>query len=262
MLVRFWGVRGSAPSPTIESSSYGGNTPCLEVRDEARGVTLIVDAGTGIVGLGQALAAGGGGRVTILLSHFHADHVQGLPFALPFFAPGPMPEIWAPALGSRSNVELFARSGARDQVPAPAVTFFEAGEHEIGGFRVRAMLLNHPGGAFAYRILGAADDLVYMTDHEFGNPEVDDLLPPFAVNSGATIFDALFTPDELPAHAGSGHATWQQGVEFASATGAGHLWLSHHKPGRTDVELAEIEARARRVYPASRVAREGDTFVL
>jgi ribonuclease BN (tRNA processing enzyme) len=142
------------------------------------------------------------------------------------------------------------------------VKFFEAGEQEIGGFHVRSMLLNHPGGAFAYRIRGSGADLVYMTDHEFGNADVDELLPPFALNSGATVFDAFFTPEELPANTGCGHATWRQGVEFASATGAGHLWLSHHRPGRTDAELAEIEAHARRVYPATRVAREGDTFQL
>ena len=100
MRVRFWGVRGSVPWATADSIGHGCNTPCVEVRDERTGALLVLDAGSGIVGLGQAL--GGPPRpVPILLTHYHWDHTQGLPFFAPFFQPGWTPSIWAPTLDGR-----------------------------------------------------------------------------------------------------------------------------------------------------------------
>jgi ribonuclease BN (tRNA processing enzyme) len=142
----------------------------------------------------------------------------------------------------------------------PSVTPVEPGELTVGGFAVSAHRVTHPGGAFAYRVHGAGHDLVYLTDHEFGDVEVDEGLAAFALNAGAIIVDAHFTPDELVAHRGWGHSSWRQAAAFASAAGVGHLWLFHHKPGRGDAELAEIERLARRVFPATTVAREGVGF--
>jgi ribonuclease BN (tRNA processing enzyme) len=148
-----------------------------------------------------------------------------------------------------------------EQLPnRPTVTLVEPGVVEIGGFRVSVQPLSHPGGAFAYRIHGEAGDVVYATDHEFGNVEIDEQLAAFCANASALISDAHFTPEELPRHQGWGHASWRQVAEFASACGAGHLWLFHHKPGRTDRDLAAIEADARKVFPATTAAKEGLSF--
>ena len=144
----------------------------------------------------------------------------------------------------------------------PTISLVESTAFNIGGFDVSALRLTHPGGAFAYRIQGAAGDLVYATDHEFGDDEADESLAAFALNAAAVVLDAHYTPDELPAYKGRGHGSWRQCAQFASACGAGHLWLFHHKPGRTDQELTEIEAGARRVFPATTVARERAEFTL
>ena len=266
MRVTFRGVRGSVPWATAGAAAYGSNTPCLELRDEASGAVLILDAGSGIVGCGGSIL-GAPGAVDILLSHYHWDHVQGLPFFAPFFRTGWTPSIWAPRLAEWEGAALHRLFEPPffpqpiDQLPsAPAIVTIEPGELQVGRFRVQAQPLAHPGGAFAYRVQGAEGDLVYATDHEFGNAAVDDGLAAFAQNASAVVVDAHFTPDESPLHAGWGHSNWHQSADFAAAVGAGHLWLFHHKPGRSDAEIAAVEARARRVFPATTAAREGASF--
>lgn len=266
MLVRFWGVRGSVPWATTDSIGYGCNTPCVEIRDERTGAWLVLDAGSGIVGLGHVL--GDEPRpVPILLTHYHWDHTQGLPFFSPLFQPGWAPSIWAPMLKGVSLEWVQTIFGSPyfpvpfDHLPSrPVVTLVRPGSIEIGGFRVSVQPLNHPGGAFAYRVHGDGGDVVYATDHEFGNSEMDEQLTAFCFNASAVISDAHFTPEELPRHLGWGHASWHQVAALASACGAGHLWLFHHKPGRSDRELVAIEAAARHVFPATSAAKEGVSF--
>ena len=115
---------------------------------------------------------------------------------------------------------------------------------------------------FAYRIQGAGGNLVYATDHEFGDPKVDAELAAFAADASAVILDAHFTPEEMPAHKGWGHADWSQCAAFAAGCGAEHLWLFHHKPGRTDDALKGIEAQARQLFAATDAAGEGDSFIV
>ncbi len=267
MRVRFWGVRGSVPWATPHSIGHGCNTPCLEVADDRTGAFLILDAGSGIVGLSHQL--GPTPRpVPILLTHYHWDHTQGLPFFTPFYTEGWTPAIWAPVLKSVS-VEWVERIFDApyfpvpfDQLPSlPEVTLVQPGSHEIGGFRISVQPLNHPGGAFAYRLHGPRGDFVYATDHEFGNERLDAQLAAFCRGAAHVVSDAHFTPDELPRHQGWGHASWEQVAQFAAAVGdIGHLWLFHHKPGRTDDEIQRIEANARHIFPRTSAAKEGVSF--
>ena len=266
MQVRFWGVRGSVPWATPASIGYGCNTPCVEIQDQRTGALLVLDGGSGIVGLGNALDTAPR-PIPILLTHYHWDHTQGLPFFAPLFQAGWTPSIWAPVLTGVSLEWVQTIFGSPyfpvpfDNLPSrPTVTLVRPGSIEIGGFRISVQPLNHPGGAFAYRIHGENGDLVYATDHEFGNVQADEELAAFCLNASAVISDAHFTPDELPAHKGWGHASWRQVAEFASFCRAGRLWLFHHKPGRSDQDLAAIEADARRIFPATTAAKEGVSF--
>ena len=267
MRVRFFGVRGSVPYATSASIGHGCNTPCIEVFDEATDRLLILDAGSGIVGLGETVTAERR-DVPILLTHYHWDHVQGLPFFAPLYRPGRALTVWAPALG-RTFADLETMFEAPffpvpyDRLPSrPAIKMLAAGETVINGFEIGIQPLNHPGGAFAYRIRGAHGTLVYATDHEFGDPAIDKALATFAAGASAVILDAHFTPDELPAHKGWGHGDWSQCARFAAACGAAHLWLFHHKPGRPDDALKAIEAEARLLFAATDAASEGDTFTV
>ena len=202
----------------------------------------------------------------IILTHYHWDHVQGLPFFAPLYRPGTAPTVWAPALG-RTFVDLETMFEAPffpvpyDRLPSrPAIHMIAAGETHINGFHVSAQRLNHPGGSLAYRIRGASGDLVYATDHEFGERTIDEALMRFSAGAAAIVLDAHFTPDELPTHKGWGHSDWAQCARFAGACGAGRLWLFHHKPARTDEALDAIEAEARQLFPHTDAASEGDEF--
>ena len=149
--------------------------------------------------------------------------------------------------------------GARD-VSVPPLLPGNLFSVEIGGFPVSVQPLTHPGGAFAYRVHGRKGDLCYVTDHEFGNPAVDEPLLEFCRGCAALISDAHFTPEELVRHRGWGHGDWRRVAEFASQCGAGRLFLFHHKPGRTDAELTQIVGAARRVFAATDAACEGLAF--
>lgn len=267
MRVRFWGVRGSVPWATADSIRHGCNTPCIEVRDDRTGALLILDAGSGIVGVGHSLGTMPH-PIPILFTHYHWDHTQGLPFFEPFYAPGWTPSIWAPVFKGVSLewVETIFESPyfpvPFEQLPnRPTVTLVRPGPPiEIGGFRVSVQPLNHPGGAFAYRVHGDTGDLVYATDHEFGDPAIDHELALFSAGAKALISDAHFTPAELQRHVGWGHASWQQVTTLAARCQVGRVWLFHHKPGRTDIDLMAIESQARLLFPATTAAKEGVEF--
>jgi ribonuclease BN (tRNA processing enzyme) len=268
MHVRFCGVRGSVPWATPGANGVGSNTPCLHVWDELDRRFLILDAGTGIVSRTSALDHHRG-PLTVLLSHYHWDHVQGLPFFPPLYERDRIVSVAGPALMGVSADWLKAIFSPpyfplplADVPSPPSVGFINAGPFTAGGFAVEAVRLSHPGDAFAYRIAGAARDLVYATDHEFGDPLVDAELARFAAGAGALVLDAHYTPEELPAMRGRGHSSWRQCAEFAASCGVGQLWLFHHQPGRTDDQLQAITEDARRIFPGTALAAEGVAFAL
>ena len=268
MKVRFWGVRGSVPWATPSAIGHGCNTPCLQLTDEHSGDTLVLDAGSGIVGLGRALT-GPPRELPILLTHYHWDHVQGLPFLDQLYTPGWTPRVFAPCFASHDPewVDTIFRSPffpvPVDRLPnRPQVELVEPGSFTIGSFEISALSLNHPGGSLAYRICGMTGDLVYATDHEFGSPAHDARLADFSRGAAAIVLDSHFTPEEIPVYKGWGHSDWRTCAEFAARHDIGGLWLFHHKPGRTDEELVKIKHDAKRIFNATEAAGEGEALQL
>lgn len=266
MRVTFRGVRGSVPWSVPEGIIHGCNTPCIEIHDEAGGI-LVLDAGSGIVGVTPRTLASRPGPVSLLLTHYHWDHLLGLPFFATLFEPGWDLTIHTPTLTSHdpSWLDTMFKSPffpvPYQHLPnKPRVRMVEPGRLSVDGFEVSALMLNHPGGSLAYRIKGAAGDFVYATDHEFGNPAFDEPLADFVKGASVVVLDAHFTPEELPQHQGWGHSDWRQCAEFASAAGVGTLYLFHHKPGRTDQALVDIRAEAQKVFAETITAAE-ETFV-
>ena len=260
MTIKFWGVRGSIASPGPDTAGVGGNTSCVEVRcgDER----IVLDAGTGLRSLGNAIMGEGKPvSLTLLLSHFHWDHIQGLPFFVPAYVPSTKLAI----VGAGPLRDKLSRQMTEPHFPvqlddlAAQLTYREAragGRFDVGDVSVRVARLNHPGGVFAYRLEHAGRSLVYATDTEH-YACVDPALKTLAQGADVLIYDAQYTPEEYQSKVGWGHSTYVAGAEVAKAAGVKQLVLFHHDPMRTDEGVVDIERAASALFPNTIAAREG-----
>jgi phosphoribosyl 1,2-cyclic phosphodiesterase len=257
--ITFWGVRGSIAVPGIETARYGGNTPCVSVEDGA-GI-LVLDAGTGIRRLGEALAARRHtGVFDVLLSHTHIDHIQGLPFFAPIHDADAKVRIFGPAPGPISLHETLGRLMTPPFWPANyasiaeklEVTEITALEFPVSNFQVRGIALRHPGRTLGYSIspLAGGPSVNYMTDNELGRwtgvPDWQVELVGFLQNVEVLIHDATYGEHEIRERAGWGHSSANQAVDLAVAAGVRKLILFHHAPEHRDDEIDRILAEARR----------------
>ena len=250
--LRFWGTRGSVPTPGALTVRYGGNTPCVEVRT-ATGGLVILDAGTGIRELGRALMAnpsGDGIAADIFLTHAHWDHIQGMPFFAPIFERGNHFTIW----GSDSlptSVDRVIRDQmspvvfpvAFDKLGA-RIDFREIAEerHAGNGYEVAAFRVQHPGGALGYRFTDAMardSSFVYISDNELaaGDDAWRARLVEFVRGAKVLVHDATYTSAEYDQHRGWGHSTCDDAVALALDAAVRELVLFHHKPERADDEV-------------------------
>lgn len=261
-----WGTRGTMPPGAPGGSDFGVCTACVLVRHGDR--IAVLDAGTGIVPLGCALRAEGVRAVDIVLSHAHYDHVIGLPFFAPLHDPAATVTLWyAGGEGAPDGAALmdallrppFLPFGRRDlrgrlcfAVLAPE------GSHDLGGGTIlRTTPVHHPGGALALRLERAGRSFVHVSDFEADFGKYDASLIAFLRGADLAFLDATYTPEEYELHRGFGHAHWQRCAELAAAAGLGRWGLFHHAPGRTDDELAAIEAAVRACAPGAFMVREG-----
>jgi phosphoribosyl 1,2-cyclic phosphodiesterase len=287
--LRFWGTRGSIPSPGAHTVRYGGNTPCVEVRTDADGL-IILDAGTGIRRLGFELASeakrtGRGLTGDIFLTHAHWDHIQGIPFFAPIFEPGNQFMIWAPKIDGTDIGEVLHEQMAPAVFPVtfgdvPALidfcTIAERDPRAGNGFSVQAFGVQHPGGAVGYRFSGRSAEgpsFVYISDNELGSPGRYAVPPAwrqelveFVRGAALLVHDATYTAEEYERHRGWGHSTFDDAVDLAVEAGVPRLVLFHHKPERTDDELdaclaaCQTRAAARGARLEIAAAAEGMTL--
>jgi phosphoribosyl 1,2-cyclic phosphodiesterase len=265
--LKFWGVRGSTPTPQIENLKFGGNTPCLEIRT-AENECVIFDAGSGIRALGQALIQEANGApidTKIFLTHFHWDHIQGIPFFAPLYGPKNHISFFSGCTGRPLQETLegqmskpyfpidFSQVAARRDFQQ-----IEAGESfSTGGVTIRPFALNHPQGASGYRIEAEGVVIVYATDYEHGVKESDETLWEHAQDADLLICDAQYTPEEYETHRGWGHSTWENAAALAKNARAEHLMLFHHDPLHDDQAMMRISQEARARFENTTAAWEG-----
>jgi ribonuclease BN (tRNA processing enzyme) len=246
------GVRGSTCAPGPEFVRYGGHTSCIAVRrDPTSPPTLVLDAGTGLRTL-TPLLDGALFQGSIVLSHLHWDHMQGLPFFAAGDREGAQVELFVPAQDGRSGRDLLAQSFSPPSFPIPPeglhgtwrVQAMEAGHHQVEGYDVQAVDVEHKGGrTFGLRVSDEAGSVAYLPDHAPAAGMSDDLL---AMLEGVDVLvhDAQFLDGERPVAVDYGHATVEDCLGLARRCGAGTLVLFHHSPARTDDALDAIKERA------------------
>ena len=279
MRVKLWGVRGSIPVPGQDAAGYGGNTSCVGITT-GDGTELILDAGSGIRGLGAAIS-GRCRHVHVLLTHLHLDHIQGLTFFAPIFDPEVEVTVWGPPALGRSLRERLARFISNPIFPVeirdlPARVHFEdvpGGPWRIGGVEVKAAQVAHRGLTLGYRLTAEGDSVCYLPDHEPGlGQDLTSSEPEWisghalAKNASLLIHDCQYTDAEYPAHQGYGHSRLSDALAFASRAGARNTQLFHHDPGHDDAQLDAVGEEAASVWSSGagtvEMAREGRVIEL
>jgi phosphoribosyl 1,2-cyclic phosphodiesterase len=258
MKLKFWGTRGSIPTPLPDRMKYGGDTPCVELRTDD-GRMVILDAGTGIRRLGLELLKNKpvDRNITILLSHTHWDHIQGFPFFLPIYDKSFRFKIYGPLrLDSKMEFRLHVQmSDLFFPVNLSAIEetmeFKEIVEDPFtaNGIKITPRNLKHPLGCFGYRIEDGGKSIVYATDNEHTEGEIDPDMKFLAQDVDALIYDAHFTDAEFPKYKGWGHSTWEQGVRTAKALNVKKLILFHHDPNHDDAFIDRIVEEAQAQFP-------------
>jgi CheY-like chemotaxis protein len=274
LTLTFWGVRGTLPVCRADSMRYGGNTLCVSLAFPD-GRLFVFDAGTGIKSLSDSLVASKRSRIeaTILISHPHWDHINALPFFVPFYVPGNHFEIGGPSHGDVTMRQLIAAQ--MDGVYFP-ITVREFGAHveyrdlgegsfDLAGVPLRTLLLSHPGNCLGYRLEVGGRSVCFVTDNEIfppGSPlhseEYLDRLTAFTRDADHVVIDCTYTDEEYPKKTTWGHSSATTVADLAVAASVKTLYIVHHDPDQTDAIIDAKLARCRQ-----RIAdRRGTTTVL
>jgi phosphoribosyl 1,2-cyclic phosphodiesterase len=270
MRVKFWGVRGSTPTPQAENMRYGGNTSCVEVRVGEQ--LYIFDCGTGFRVLGQQLQEEFAEKkrplsAHVFVSHFHWDHIQGIPFFRPLYDRADSQFLFHCSSRTRSLKQVMDEQMASPYFPVnlsqmqAQQKFYDIDSGRLNledGVQIQASWLNHPQGCMGFRMETKDGVLVYATDNEPGDAAFDKSVRKLAEGADVLIYDAQYLPEEYAAEKrGWGHSHWREAVNVVMESGAKELVLFHHDPDHTDVVIDKIVHDARNYYPKVRAAAEG-----
>lgn len=263
--VKFWGVRGSVPVSGPPFQRYGGNTACVQVQCGTQ--TVIFDGGSGLAAAGAEFIAGGASDSALLFTHFHYDHVIGVPFFLPIYYPGNHVSLWSGHMaGKMTTRQMFQQLMSPPWFPVqPDLCDAKMNFHDFGsgdilrphdGVVVKTGSLNHPGGCIGYRLEYGGRVFAMISDTE----HVEDVLDPTVLEliDGAdlVVYDCMYVDSEFRKFRGFGHSTWSHGVRLCQAASAKRLAIYHHHPMREDAALDAIDAEARQQFDGAFVARD------
>ena len=275
MKVTFGGTRGSNPVAQPGFLDFGGETSSVLIEDE-QGRRLVIDAGTGLFPIGERLREAPGDRsLTILLTHYHLDHLVGLPtLSLLYDAD------WQIEIVGSSGKGYSPRAMVTNLIRQPLwpvelkkmkarISFTELqGDPSVssllrGGFEIGWCPVNHDQASVAYRVVApaAGEAFVFATDIEWAASSEEEKaslvrMCQTPIRAGLLVMDGHYTPEEYEGFKGWGHSTWRDAVDLARQAGVERLLLTHHSPGRDDAALTRLEAELRREMPAASLARD------
>lgn len=252
MIITFYGVRGSTPTPGPTTVKYGGNTSCVLI-ELSDGQQLILDSGTGMRLLGQKLMHGNQ-CINIILSHGHWDHIQGYPFFAPIYQPDREINVYtSDDNGKKLLNSLFDQMDGfhfplkADQLPSNSRCISQTTQSVLSDKNIHILKkpLNHPGGGSAYRLEDNGVSCAYITDNELDPPykvhtRYDEWVD-FCSGVDVLIHDAQYTEDDMPHKHGWGHSLISQVRQLAIDANVEMLVMFHHDPDRTDAQLDEIQ---------------------
>ena len=274
--LRFWGVRGSYPAPYASHMKTGGNTPCVELHLD--GNTLLFDAGTGIIPFGHALIRrASNAHLNIFLTHYHWDHISGLPFFVPAFTQGVDIDFYGPADSPSELERHIAQQMKAPYFPVETETWLARiryhtpqGEPvQVGPARVSSFVLHHPGLTYGYRIEVHGKVILYCPDNEIFlvNQRIDAMRDEFDEDEHALleemkeeqrgrvteymrdadmlIHDAQYTPDDYQRKRGWGHSCYIDTVNSAVDANVKHLFLFSYDPSYDDEQVDTLHSRSR-----------------
>jgi phosphoribosyl 1,2-cyclic phosphodiesterase len=276
--VTIWGSRGTMPCPNYDYLKYGGNTSCIEIQPVTHSgpknniknnVSLIFDAGTGIVPYSKTALKNGIRKFHLFLSHMHYDHIIGLTQFAPLFATNTEINVYGASKCGFSLRQLFEKLFSPpffplqfSELPSKNNIFFHeidsAGCVFVDGCKVNYESLNHPQGALAFRVWDPSESysLVYATDHEHGTKK-DNTLIKFSQNATLLVMDSTYCDELYQNHKGWGHSTAKAVSEIANSAKVENLGLFHHNPDLTDTELENtILKEAAMLYPRAFLCKE------
>lgn len=267
--VKFWGVRGSVPTPGVEMVRYGGNTPCVEM--QVAGQRIIFDGGTGLRLLGKHLRDEMPVEAHLFFTHTHWDRIQGFPFFAPAFVPGNCFHIYGAAGPNGASIkQRLSDQMLRPNFPVPLqvmqadlkfVDIVPGSVIPIEDVTVEAVSLNRPNGALGYRVTWGGYSVVYATDTERSPDSVEQNLKYLAQDADLLIYDAAYISDHalVDPEAATGEQShgWQSGIDLAIAARVKQVIMFHHDPAHEDDFLDSIEQDVQSRYPNVKLAREG-----
>lgn len=293
--LRFWGVRGSYSAPFESHLGVGGNTSCVEIRVDDH--ILLCDAGTGLIAFGNEMMKQKDVRkLLIILTHYHWDHICGLPFFVPAFVPDWDISIFGPCHSSKDIEEYVSAQMRAPYFPVGTETWLAHinypspnDDHtmDYGPIAISYQNVHHPGTTYGYRIKAGNKTIIYISDNEclfleksitqqfedmsdeekelYESMRKEEYDSEIRLIEGADILihDAQYTPEDYQAKRGWGHSCYIDTVNTAIAAGVKELYLYHHDPNYDDKRMEEIDNHAQQIIKernsplVCHLAREG-----